>query len=307
MKRTLLPLNALRVFEAAARHLSFTRAADELAVTPAAVGQHIRSLEELLGVVLFKRTARSLELTPEAERSLPALRDGFARFEEAVALIQASQDSKVITLSVPPSFASKWLVPRIDRFVAQHPDMQLRVQSSDSLVDFAQENVDLVVRYGHGNYPDLVREKLFDEAVIAIAAPSLATQITSPDALQQMLLIHDDSSLDDPDAVTWPMWLAAAGVAHPSPERGLRFDQAALAIEAVAAGKGVALAKASLAARDISEGRLVRLFTSQARRAASFAYWLAAPEGHMRQKKVKALVAWLKQEAADSSSFDAQI
>jgi LysR family transcriptional regulator, glycine cleavage system transcriptional activator len=171
MKRTLLPLNALRVFEAAARHLSFTRAADELAVTPAAVGQHIRALEDLLGVVLFKRTARALLLTPEAERALPALREGFLRFEDAVKTMQAAQNSNVLTISVAPSFASKWLVPRLDGFLKGKPDMQVRVLATDKIADFTQENIDLALRYGAGGYAELTCEKLMDESVMAVAAP----------------------------------------------------------------------------------------------------------------------------------------
>jgi LysR family transcriptional regulator, glycine cleavage system transcriptional activator len=307
MKRTLLPLNALRVFEAAARHLSFTRAADELAVTPAAVGQHIRSLEDVLGVVLFRRTARSLELTPEAERAIPALQDGFGKFEEAVALMQAAQNSSVITLSVPPSFASKWLVPRLDRFMAQHPAMQMRLLASEKLTDFAQENVDLAIRFGAGRYEPLVAEKLLDEAVIPVAAPTLASSLTSAAALTSAMLIHDDSALDDPEGASWPMWLKAAHVDHPSPERGIHLNLSSLVVEAAVAGKGVALARMSLAARDLVEGRLVRLFAGTGAKGASFAYWLVAPQPQWKQKKVQALVQWLRHEAAQVLAFDAQI
>ncbi len=301
MKRTLLPLNALRVFEAAARHLSFTRAADELAVTPAAVGQHIRALEDLLGVVLFKRTARALQLTPEAERALPALRDGFLRFEEAVKSMQAAQTSNVLTISVTPSFASKWLVPRLDNFIKGKPDMQVRVLASDKLADFTQENIDLAIRYGAGSYPELVAEKLMDESVLVVAAPSLAKTLRAPADLATATLIHDDSLLDDPEASSWVMWLQAAKVAVANPARGLRFNLSALAIEAAMTGKGVALAKAHLAAADIAAGRLVPVFGKDGDRATSFAYWLVAPEPQWRQKKVKAFVEWLKSEARSAT------
>jgi LysR family transcriptional regulator, glycine cleavage system transcriptional activator len=171
MKRTHLPLNGLRVFEAAARHLSFTRAADELAVTPAAVGQHIRALEDVLGVVLFKRSARSLDLTPEAERALPALRNGFEHFEEAVRVMQQAQASSVLTISVPPSFAAKWLVPRLDKYTSSRPHMQIRVLAQERLADFAGENLDMAVRYGAGDYADLQVEKLMAEDVAAMIHP----------------------------------------------------------------------------------------------------------------------------------------
>jgi LysR family transcriptional regulator, glycine cleavage system transcriptional activator len=298
MKRTLLPLNALRVFEAAARHLSFTRAADELAVTPAAVGQHIRALEDLLGVVLFIRTARALQLTPEAERALPALREGFLRFEEAVKSMQAAQNSNVLTISVAPSFASKWLVPRLDDYLKGKPDMQVRVLATDKLTDFAQENIDLALRYGAGGYAEVVSEKLMDESVLAVAAPSLAKALKQPVDLVGATLIHDDSLLDDPHASSWDMWLQAAQVAVANPARGLRFNLSALAIEAALAGKGVVLAKAHLAQADIAAGRLVPLFGKDGGRAASFAYWMVAPAPQWQQKKVKAFVAWLKAQAA---------
>jgi LysR family transcriptional regulator, glycine cleavage system transcriptional activator len=297
MKRTLLPLNALRVFEAAARHLSFTRAADELAVTPAAVGQHIRALEDLLGVVLFIRTARALQLTPEATRALPALRDGFLRFEEAVASMQAAQNNHVLTISVAPSFASKWLVPRLDAYLHGKPDMQVRVLATDKLTDFAQENIDLALRYGPGDYADVVSEKLMDESVVAVAAPALAKTLKAPKDLAAAALLHDDSLLDDPQASSWDMWLQAAQVEGVNPKRGLRFNLSAMAIEAAVAGKGVVLAKAQLAEADIAAGRLVPLFGKNGGRAASFAYWMVAPAPQWQQKKVKAFVAWLKAQA----------
>lgn len=298
MKRTHLPLNALRVFDAAARHLSFTKAADELAVTPAAVGQHIRALEDLLGVILFKRLGRNLALTPEAERALPALRDGFLKFEEAVRTLQAGQTSKSLTISVPPSFAAKWLVPRIERFVDAHPEMQVRVFAAMQLVDFSQENVDLAIRFGSGQYEELVVEKLMDEHVFPACAPSLLEkhELRTAADLASLPLIHDDSADADDGCPTWAMWLKAAGVDHPDPERGIHFNQSSLAIEAAAAGKGVVLAKAAIAAADIAAGRLVRLFNNS--HSVAFAYYLVAPEPQWRQKKVQTFINWVKAEAA---------
>ncbi len=295
MKRTHLPLNALRVFEAAARHLSFTRAADELAVTPAAVGQHIRALEDVLGVVLFKRSARSLDLTPEAERALPALREGFEQFEEAVRVMQQAQGSTVLTLSVPPSFAAKWLVPRLDGYTHTRPQMQIRVLAQERLADFAGENLDLAVRYGAGDYSDLHVEQLMTEDVAAMASPDVARMFSHPQDLTSAVLIHDDSSLEDSDASSWQQWLKAAGVEHPGADRGLRFNLSSLVIEAAATGKGVALVKQTLAAGELQSGRLVRLFNSSAK--AKFAYWMVAPEPQWRQKKVQEFVSWLKSEA----------
>jgi LysR family transcriptional regulator, glycine cleavage system transcriptional activator len=296
MKRTHLPLNALRVFEAAARHLSFTRAADELAVTPAAVGQHIRALEDVLGVVLFKRSARALDLTPEAARALPALRAAFEHFEEAVRVMQSAQTSNVLTISVPPSFAAKWLVPRLDRYTGTRPQMQVRVLAQERLADFTSENLDLAIRYGAGGYADMHVEQLMAEDVAVMASPDMAAQVSAPEDLATAVLIHDDSSLDDADVPSWSHWLAAAGVPHENAERGLRFNLSSLVIEAAATGKGVALVKQALAATEIANGRLVRLFNSS--QAAKFAYWMVAPEPQWRQKKVQEFIGWLRSEAA---------
>jgi LysR family transcriptional regulator, glycine cleavage system transcriptional activator len=295
MKRTYLPLNALRVFEAAARHLSFTRAADELAVTPAAVGQHIRSLEDVLGVVLFKRSARALELTPEAARALPALRAGFENFEEAVRVMQSAQGSSVLTISVPPSFASKWLVPRLGNYSETRPHMQVRVLAQERTVDFTSENLDLAIRYGAGDYGEVHIEQLMAEDVAVMAAPGFAEQFKSPGDLREAVLIHDDSSIEDADVPTWSQWLAAADVDRINVEQGLRFNLSSLVIEAAATGKGVALVKQTLASAEIASGRLVRLFNQS--HAAKFAYWMVAPEPQWRQKKVQEFVGWLRKEA----------
>lgn len=300
MKRALLPLNALRVFDAAARHLSFKNAADELAVTPAAVSQQIRALEDYLGVVLFKRHARSLELTEEAANALPALRQGFERFEESVRILQAAQGSNALTLSVAPAFASKWLVPRIERFLALRSDMDVRILASTDLVNFSEENIDLAIRYGAGEYPDLHVEKLIEEQVFPVCNPAL---LDGPDGLKnagdlsRFTLIHDDSSIADPSNPSWAMWLQAAGVANVNGGRGLHFNQSNLAIEAAVAGKGVALAKRTLAQADLDAGRLVRPFAGG--QAVGFAYYMVAPEPQWRQHKVQAFINWLRAEAAD--------
>ncbi|MEO0410211.1 MAG: transcriptional regulator GcvA [Pseudomonadota bacterium] len=302
MKRALLPLNALRVFDAAARHLSFKLAADELAVTPAAVSQQIRSLEDYLGVVLFKRQARSLSLTEEARQSLPALRAGFERFEEAVKTLQAAQASDILTVSVSPSFASKWLLPRIDGFYADRPTMEVRIQASDDLVNFAEENVDLAIRFGSGRYPDLRTEKLLDEHVLPVCHPDLLSgdmPLKGLEDLAQHTLIHDSSQDADPAAPSWAMWLKAAGAANLKPGRALHFDLETLALDAALAGKGVALARRVLAANDLEKGRLVAPFEGEV--AVSFAYFMVAPEPQWRQRKIAEFVAWMRQEAGSTS------
>src|SRR3546814_172598 len=151
MKRTHLPLNALRVLDAAARHLSFTRAADELAVTPAAVGQQVRALEETLGVVLFRRTTRGLELTPEAEQGLPALRTGFLQFEEAVRAMQQGQSSKTLTIAAPRDFTAKWLAPRLAAYGKSDPELRFVLLAADQELDFTEANLDFAIRFADGD------------------------------------------------------------------------------------------------------------------------------------------------------------
>jgi len=258
VKRTHLPLNGLRVLDAAARHLSFTRAADELAVTPAAVGQQIRALEDTLGVVLFRRTAKGLELTPEGEAGLDALRAGFLQFEEAVRAMQAGQSSKTLTIAAPRDFTAKWLAPRLADFGRTDPELRFVLLSSDEGLDFTQANLDLAICYadGPGEHEGV---KLADGAMITIGLANGAP-------------------------IGWP--------GAPADDKGaaLMVADAGLAIDAAAAGFGTAHVPALLVEHDIAEGR-VRAHGEP--RATSKSYWLVAPTPQWRQKKVKALVATL--------------
>jgi LysR family glycine cleavage system transcriptional activator len=258
LKRTHLPLNGLRVFDAAARHLSFTRAADELAVTPAAVGQQIRALEDTLGVVLFRRTAKGLELTPEGEAGLEALRAGFLQFEEAVRAMQAGQSSKTLTIAAPRDFTAKWLAPRLADFARTDPELRFVLLSSDDGLDFTQANLDLAICYaeGPGEYEGI---QLAEGALVRIG-------------------------LADGAPIGWP--------GHPEDDKdgGLSVADAGLAIDAAAAGFGTAFVPVLLVERDIAEGR-VRSHGDPM--PSPIGYWLVAPTPQWRQKKVKALVATL--------------
>ena len=257
MKRTHLPLNGMRVFDAAARHLSFTRAADELAVTPAAVGQQIRALEDTLGVVLFRRTTRGLELTPEAEAGLAALRDGFLQFEEAVRAMQAGQSSKSLTIAAPRDLTEKWLMPRLAEIAAADGDLRFVLIAADDVIDFTEANLDLALRWGEGP-GEHEGEALESDGMVTIAAAS-----GSSDAL-----------------IAWP------GM----PDEGtalVRVGDAGLAIDAAAAGFGRATVPEMLAAGDIARGRVVVLGEAVPSRQG---YWLVAPLPQWRQAKVRALV-----------------
>lgn len=257
MKRTHLPLNGLRVLDAAARHLSFTRAADELAVTPAAVGQQIRALEDTLGTVLFRRTTKGLELTPEGEAGLVALREGFLQFEEAVRAMQAGQSSKALTIAAPRDLTAKWLMPRLAEIA--HGDVELRFAIvGDSEVDFTEANLDLAIRWGTGP-GEHEGEALESDGMVTVTAPQGGADT----------------------AIAWP------GCLGEDANASVRVADAGLAVDAAAAGLGRASVPELIARGDLAAGRVVAVGEPS---AGDHGYWLVAPTPQWRQKKVKALV-----------------
>jgi LysR family glycine cleavage system transcriptional activator len=296
-RRRLPPLNALRAFEAAARHLNFSRAADELSVTPGAVSQQIQNLEDYVGVALFKRTPKGLLLTDPAQIALPALREAFDRLAEAASMLTAAVDGRRLTVSVAPSFAAKWLVPRLGRFEALHPMVDVWISAGMELVDFNSGEIDIAIRYGSGRYPGLEVQRLMQETVMAVASPELLeTQpLNELEDLKGQILLHDGSPDADESCPDWTMWLAARGVKGVDGSRGPRFNQSSLVIEAAVGGRGVALAKRALAQADLDSGRLVAPF--QIATAVDFAYYLVFPKAKGRLPQVKAFVNWLTAEA----------
>ncbi|HXQ10348.1 MAG TPA: transcriptional regulator GcvA [Caulobacteraceae bacterium] len=298
LRRRLPPLNALRAFEAAARHLNFSRAADELSVTPGAVSQQIQNLEDYVGVALFKRTPKGLLLTDPAQIALPALREAFDRLAEAASMLTAAVDGRRLTVTVPPSFASKWLLPRLGDFETQHPDVDVWVSADNEINDFASGEVDLAIRYGSGRYAGLETIRLMHETVLPVASPALLeTQpLEAPADLANQVLLHDGSPDADPSCPDWTMWLAARGVKGVDGSRGPRFNQSSLVIEAAVGGRGVALAKRTLAQADLDAGCLV--VPLQIATAVDFAYYLVHPKTKGRLPQVKAFIAWIGQQAA---------
>ena len=291
------PLNALRAFEAAARHLNFSRAADELSVTPGAVSQQIQNLEDFVGVALFKRTPKGLLLTDPAQIALPALREAFDRLAEAASMLTAAVDGRRLTVSMAPSFAAKWLVPRLGRFESLHPMVDVWVSAGMELVDFGSGEIDVAIRYGAGRYPGLEVTRLMQETVIAVASPDLIERQPLVDLadLANHVLLHDGSPDADESCPDWSMWLTARGVRGVDGTRGPRFNQSSLVIEAAVGGRGVALAKRALAQADLDAGRLVAPF--QIATAVDFAYYVVHPKAKGRLPQVKAFVAWLTAEA----------
>ncbi|HLZ77347.1 transcriptional regulator GcvA [Phenylobacterium sp.] len=296
-RRRLPPLNALRAFEAAARHLNFSRAADELSVTPGAVSQQIQNLEDYVGAALFKRTPKGLLLTDAAQTALPALREAFDRLAEAASLLTAAVDGRRLTLTAPPSFAAKWLVPRLGAFEQAHPQVDVWLSAAIELVDLTAGEVDVAIRYGAGRYPGLEVHRLFSETVIPVASPEhLANQpLSTPADLANHILLHDGSPDLDDSCPDWSMWLAARGLKTIDGMRGPRFNQSSLVIEAAVNGRGVALAKRTLAQADLEAGRLVAPL--QIATAVDFAYYLVHPKAKGRLPQVKAFVSWIEAQA----------
>ncbi|WP_430429569.1 LysR family transcriptional regulator [Parasphingorhabdus sp.] len=262
MKRTHLPLNGLRVLDAAARHLSFTRAADELAVTPAAVGQQIRALEDMLGVVMFRRTPKGLELTDEASAGLDALRSGFLQFEEAVRAMQSGQSSHKLTVAAPRDFTQKWLNERLAGFSADNPETSFALVAADNEIDFTEANLDVAIRLGDGP-GEHEGAMLGDTVFVKIAAPG------------------DGAG----HKIDWPGCPISEGE-----ETLMRVADGGLAIEAAANGFGHAWVPKMLVQRDLAAGRVEIIGEDS---VSSRGYWLMAPTPQWRQKKVKALVAAL--------------
>jgi len=301
MARNLPPLNSLRAFEAAARHLSFTKAAEELHVTPAAISHQIKALEEQLGVPLFRRLTRALRLTQAGQAALPPMRDGFDKLADAVDLLRAHEDSGAVTVSLDPSFAAKWLVPRLDRFRAAHPELDVRLDATDKLADFERDNVDLAIRYGSGNYPGLVVERLLSEEIFPVCSPKLLAgpvPLAQPGDLRNHTLIHLEWNTETVTAPNWRMWLLAAGIHDVDFTRGPVFSMTTLALQAAIEGLGVALASSFLVADDLAAGRLVMPFDLSVCDPLDFAYHVVVPKRTADLPKVAAFKTWLLDEIA---------
>ncbi|NIM29328.1 MAG: transcriptional regulator GcvA [Gammaproteobacteria bacterium] len=306
MQRNLPPLNALRAFEAAARHLSITRAAEELHVTPAAVSHQVKGLEAYLGLALFKRANRSLRLTDAGQACLPGLREGFERLAAAMDALRAGDESGPLTVSVPPSFGAKWLVARLDRFRQANPGYDVRLDASMRLVDLAREGVDIAVRYGAGRYPGMRVDRLMDEVAVPVCSPRLlegAAPLRVPADLCRHTLLHHTAPYQDHGYPDWRMWLQAAGVDGCDLSRGPTFSMASLAVQAAIDGQGVALVGDVLVADDIAAGRLVRPFALSF--PVSFAYYVVCPLASAERPRVVAFREWLLEEARNSAARSA--
>jgi len=287
------PLNALRAFEAAARHLSFTRAAQELHVTQAAISHQVKALEEHLGMKLFRRLNRALRLTDEGQAYAGELQEAFERIRLATRRLRAEETSAPLTVSVLPSFAARWLVPRLGRFHARHPDADLLIDPSARLADLSRGEVDVAIRYGRGHYPGLATARLLDEELFPVCSPTLlegGRALRSPEDLARVPLLHDDDHGD------WIAWLEAAGVGHVDARRGTVFTDSSMLVEAAITGQGVAMARGALATQALRARLLVRPFPQ--RLATELAYYVVCLPERAAQPKVARFRDWLLEEAA---------
>jgi len=296
VRRRLPALNSLKAFEAAARHESFTRAADELCVTQGAVSQQVKALEDELGVRLFRRERQRLLITEAGRFYQDVVRDAFDRIGSGTERLLQRQASGALTVTTSPNFATKWLVHRLRRFSEAHPGIDLRISASLHHVDFAREDIDLAIRHGDGQWPGLDVTRLCTEELFPVCGPKLLEgrhPLRAPHDIRHHTLLHTDRSDD------WAEWLRKAKVEGVDVGRGIVFNQSSMAIDAAVDGQGIALARTALASWDLLAGRLVRPFPQSIE--APYAYWIVCPKASAELPKIATFRAWLLKEAADDA------
>jgi LysR family glycine cleavage system transcriptional activator len=309
MSRRLPPLASLRAFEAAARHLSFARAAEDLLVTPGAVSQQVKQLEDWLGVPLFRRMPKGVLLTDAGQLYGSELREVFARLALASERVRRQAGTPILTVSLPASLATRWLIPRLGGFRARHPDIDIRVEVNPAPTDFSRENVDLAIRHGPGPaWPGLQADLLFPHIVFPVCSPRLLEGGPPPEGpadLARYPLLHEDPWVDHLGRlhdITWAQWFDEVGAGGVDASRGLHFAQTHMSLQAAIAGQGIALTNRAIAGDDLRSGRLVRPLPQEVRLDSS--YWLVCPEATVAQPRIAAFRAWLLEEAAAERERD---
>lgn len=306
------PLNALRAFEAAARHLSFKNASRELHVTPGAVGHQVKLLEDHLGTPLFVRLTRALELTGEAQAMLPKVREGLGALHAAMQRAREREHTHPLAVVSPPNFAARWLVPRLASFAEKHPEIELHLTSRQEMVDEGNDDMGFVpgldapaeapvamVRFGSGHYPGTRSDEVFSATYVPVCSPKLLRSehpLRKPEDLRHHTLLHDDTVIEEGARPSWSDWLALAGVEDVDASRGPHFGDAALAMDAAIEGLGVTLAIESLLSADIEAKRLAVPFRIPA--STGFSYYLVTPEAAADNSAVASFRSWLLDEAA---------
>ena len=292
-------LTALRAFEAAARHLSFQAAAEELGLSPSAISHQIRSLENYLEVRLFVRLTRAIALTEAGEVLRPGVEGGFRRIEGAVRQVRSLRAGAVIVVSAGPAIAAKWLVPRLYHFEERYPAIEVRITTSSRMIDLEREDVDIAIRHGLGKYEGLEVTRLFGEAYVPMCSPSLLSSrpnpLRKPADLAHHRLLHDDAAAFPGSAPDWSKWLKIAKVKNVDGRGGRHFAQTDHAVQAAMDGAGVLLGRVAIAAPDLAAGRLVRPFDLEM--SSDFGYFFVTRKGRMREKPIAALLQWINEEA----------
>jgi LysR family glycine cleavage system transcriptional activator len=294
------PLNSIRAFEAASRHMSFQLAAEELSVTPSALSHQIKILEDHLQKKLFHRQNRAIVLTSAGELIRSKVSEGFQKLEEAFALLRPDVDNRTLVVSTGPAFSAKWLAPRIHYFLEENPEIDFRLSANLALVDFIADGIDIGIRFGGGNYDGLFVEKLFEEVSIPLIAPRVWESIgqeTREGLFEKVSLIHDESASFLPGAKQWSNWFEAIGYDKSLADRGARFSHADHAIEAAVDGAGIILARLGLAWRDIAAGRLVAPYNVTVPVKGGF--YFVCPHEKLNSNKVLAFLGWIRDEAAE--------
>lgn len=297
-------LNALRAFEASARHQSFSLAAEELNVTPAAVGQMVRSLEEVVGFSLFHRSNNrraALVLTEPAQRALPDIRMGFQSLNLGMTLLREGATNGILNVTLSPAFAAKWLLPRIEEFQHRWPDIDVRLETSLKLMDFTAQGMDVGIRYGLGQWEGLHAELLMSEEVFPVCAPSLMAVnpvINCLTGVTEQTLIHDLSMEQHKDFITWDRWLRRFNVQAIARKPGLRINNSAAVLQAAVEGHGIALARSIMVDDDLKCGRLVRLCPDVSL-ASPLSYYLVYRPGCDSLPKIAYFREWVIEQARE--------
>lgn len=295
------PLTALRAFDAAARHLSFARAADELNVTPAALSFQIKSLEEHLGAPLFRRLNRAVELTEAGRQLAPGAEEGFATLRTAWRAAQRVNDQSSLTITAGPAFTAKWLAPRLFRFAQAHPDVDLRFSATLRVLDFNRDDVDAAIRFGLGDAtPGLFSQRVHDEWLTPMMTPQMAARYPTPEDLLSAPLLHQEDTRFLNDSIGWSAWFRAAGLPEPTPG-GARFSQADHAIDAAVAEAGVVLGRISLTEMDLCAGRLVAPFPVALTTDAHYRF--VCPKGMETRPQISAILDWILEETKTLSRY----
>lgn len=303
MSERLPPLTALRAFEAAARHMSFAKAAAELNVTPAALSYQIKALEADLGIPVFRRLNRAVELTEAGRALAPGTTDAFATLSTAWRNTKRLNDSGVLTITAGPAFTSKWLAPRLYKFAQDHPEIELRFNAGLKIADFDRDEVDVAIRFGRDVAEGLFAEPLGVEWLTPMMTPEMAKAMKSPQDLGNATLIHDDSIAFMKMKWDWTSWCSVAGVKADT-EHGLRFSHADHALDAAMSGAGVVLGRITLATRALEAGQLVAPFALGLIADAQFR--IVCPHGHENRPHIKVFRDWVKHEVAMSDRFESE-